>query len=228
MKKISMLTNNKLHPSTVRSNFYGYQNNNARSFSMFSAMGAATAAVNVPGGAFPSAAAAAQKIIDPSDQEEEDKPKMTWGEPTWFLLHTIAEKISEQEFQARRTDILNIIYTICTNLPCHICSDHAKEYLTTKVNFRSGGVRTRTDLKQVLFQFHNTVNQRKNYPIFTQDQLNEKYARANVKNIVYNFFANFQDKSKNPKKLSNELYRSRIVLQLKEWFKENIGIFDSP
>jgi len=158
-----------------------------------------------------------------SPPQKEDA-KMVWGEPTWFLLHTLAEKIPENTFMARREDILNVIYTICTNLPCNECSDHAKQYLTTTVNLRAA-VRTRDDLKTVLFNFHNYVNWRKKYAIFPREELDEKYARANTKNVVYNFMIHFQDKSKNPNMISTELYRSRIILQLRDWFKQNIGMF---
>lgn len=212
MKKISMLTNNRIHPSTINNELYSHQN--IKSFSMFSPTASTFISENYK--------KAVETIVE---NEEEQKPKMTWGEPTWFLLHTMAEKIPEETFQERKDDILNVIYTICTNLPCQFCSDHAKEYLSKQVNFRSGAIRTRENLKEVLFQFHNFVNRRKDYPIFSREELDVKYSRANMKNIVYNFFINFQERSKNPKTLSNELYRSRIILQLKEWFKANILLF---
>ena len=50
------------------------------------------------------------------------KKTMKWGEPTWFMFHTLAEKIKPEYFQEIRMDLLNIIYTICTNLPCPDCA----------------------------------------------------------------------------------------------------------
>ena len=84
-------------------------------------------------------------------------PKVKWGEPTWFLLHTLSVKIKDSEFGRVRQDLLNKIYAICTNLPCPTCSQHAKTYLDG-INFNS--IQTKEDLIKMLFVFHNSVNQR--------------------------------------------------------------------
>jgi hypothetical protein len=31
---------------------------------------------------------------------DENHPKMLWGEPTWLFMHTLAEKIKEEDFNA--------------------------------------------------------------------------------------------------------------------------------
>jgi len=157
--------------------------------------------------------------------EQKDDTLMTWGQPTWFLLHSIAEKINPERFENKTTrqDVLNVIYTICTNLPCPECSEHAKKYLSQTVGYTN--IRTKDELKDMLFHFHNYVNKHKKYEIFTKDELDEKYARANIKNIIYNFLVHYQEGSKNPNMISNELYRSRIISQLIEWFKTNITLF---
>ena len=170
----------------------------------------------------PSMTAAAATPAPPSEED-----KMIWGEPTWFLLHALAEKIKPADFEnnaTTRQDVLNIIYTICTNLPCPSCSEHAKTYLTQTAGYTS--IRTKDELKNMLFAFHNYVNSRKRYPIFSRDVLDEKYSRANIKNIIYNFLKYYPEGSKNPNMISNELFRSRIIAQLIEWFKTNIHLFD--
>jgi hypothetical protein len=209
MKKISMLTNKSIQPSNINPNIL-HMSKSPRPFLVFP--GATAAAMS------PAPAAAA---TPPPTQEE----KMTWGEPTWLLLHSMAEQITPDQFLAHRTDILNVIYTICRNLPCHFCAEHAKDHLN-KIQFLTGAVRTRDDLIRVLYEFHNYVNARKHYELFPVENL-EKYARTNIKNVVYNFFIHYQEKSKNPKMISNELYRSRIIIQLREWFSNNIQLFIS-
>jgi hypothetical protein len=166
----------------------------------------------------PEAAAAAAAA------EVEKKPKMLWGAPTWFLLHSLAEKISEKNFALYRQDILNIVFTICTNLPCPECSEHAKKYLNDTVRYMN--IRTKQELKHMLFEFHNYVNKHKKYAFFSREQLDEKYSRANMKNIIYNFLFFYQDKSKSSKLLATELYRTRIIQLLKEWFQTNISILE--
>ena len=93
-----------------------------------------------------------------------------------------------------------------------------------KINFNS--IRTKDDLKILLFQFHNEVNQRKGYPIFTIDELNEKYVNANTVNIIHNFMIHFKDKNRSPKLIADDLQRARIAVILREWFQKNIIYFD--
>jgi hypothetical protein len=150
-------------------------------------------------------------------------PDMPWGNPTWDVLHTMAEKIKPELFAQVRTDVLNVIFTICTNLPCPDCSEHAKKHLDS-IGFKN--IRTPEELKTAIFQFHNYVNSRKKYPIFSRDNLDEKYARVNTKKAIYYFIQHFQEGSKNPGMISQELFRTRILGQLVEWFKTNMGLFN--
>jgi len=148
---------------------------------------------------------------------------MIWGEPTWFLLHTLAEKVKDDAFPQIKDGILNTIYIICTNLPCPDCASHAQSYLDTN-RFKS--IQTKEQLKLFLFNFHNTVNMRKGYAIFTLDQLNEKYPTANTIQIIYNFFKYFAAKSKSVRMISNDLFRNRMVDSIKQWLNANIGYFN--
>ena len=52
-----------------------------------------------------------------------------WGPPTWFLFHTLAEKIKEDKFDTMKIDIINMIKRICRNLPCNDCSGHTTHNL---------------------------------------------------------------------------------------------------
>jgi hypothetical protein len=152
-----------------------------------------------------------------------NKKKMKWGEPTWFLFHTLAEKVKDEYFQSIRYELLNTIVIICKNLPCPDCANHASEYMK-KVDFNS--IRTKQDLKLMLFQFHNVVNQKKQFPLFSINDLDSKYSNANLVNIIQTFMFHFQDKSHSIRMIANDLYRSRIADQLKLWFNNNIQHFN--
>jgi len=155
--------------------------------------------------------------------EEDKKPKMLWGAPIWYLFHTLAEKVKIEAFQSIKNELLNNIYSICINLPCPMCSDHSKEYLN-KINFNA--IRSKDDLKQMLFDFHNDVNKRKFLKLFTKEELDEKYPTANTINIINNFIYHFKDRNHTPKLIASDLQRSRIVIKLNDWFKNNIQYFD--
>jgi hypothetical protein len=154
---------------------------------------------------------------------EPKKKPMKWGEPTWFVLHTLAEKIKSDKFIIIRNDLLDAIYSICTNLPCPDCANHAKKYLDA-INFKL--IKTKDHLKRVLFDFHNSVNSRKGYPIFSFEELNTKYKNAVTINIIHNFMFYFEDKHASPRMISNDMYRKRISKNLKIWFDKNIQHFD--
>ena len=87
-------------------------------------------------------------------------------------------------------------------------------------------IRTKSDLKNMLFQFHNDVNKRKGYSLFPLSELDEKYSKAITMNIIQNFMIHFQDKHRSPKLIASDLQRTRIAMKLKEWFQQNIIHFD--
>jgi hypothetical protein len=159
-------------------------------------------------------------VVSPTISQQK---KMKWGEPTWYLFHTLAEKVKEEYFHTIRYELLNTIVIICKNLPCPDCANHATEYMK-KVDFNS--IRTKQDLKLMLFQFHNVVNQKKQFPLFSINELDSKYSNANLVNIIQLFMFHFQDKHHSIRMIANDLYRSRIAEQLKIWFNNNICYFD--
>ena len=151
------------------------------------------------------------------------KKKMKWGEPTWFLFHTVAQKIKSEYFQEVKSDLLNIIFTICTNLPCPDCARHATAYING-INFKT--INSKEDLQTMLWRFHNEVNKRKGFPEFPFEQLSEKYSAANTVNVIHYFMPFFEDKHASIKMIADDLHRARVALQLKAWFNKNIGFFE--
>jgi len=164
-------------------------------------------------------------IILPSPALQSQPPStgMVWGAPTWFLLHTLAEKVKDEHFERIKIDLFRTIYTICTNLPCPDCSNHAKQYLDT-INFAL--IKTKQDLKNLLFVFHNSVNQRKGQPIYSNEDFENKYQNAVTVNIINNFLYYFSDKSRSPKLMASDLYRTRIITNIKDWLTQNMYCFN--
>lgn len=160
--------------------------------------------------------------VTPIYPAPEDK-KMKWGEPTWFFFHTIAEKVKHERFSSLKNDIIEHIKIICNNLPCPICSEHATQYMKT---ISRESIRTKNDLQLMLFQFHNVVNKKKGYTEFTYEQLKEKYPKANLVNIIYHFMGVFGEKTNNPTLIASQMYKTRFIQLLKNWFNEHINDFD--
>jgi len=150
--------------------------------------------------------------------------KMTWGEPTWLFFHTLAEKVSEDNFNVLKDELLNFIFLVSSNLPCPICSSHAIEYMKTN-NFFS--ISTKQQLNIFLFNFHNSVNKRKQYELYDYDNLHEKYSKANFFNILNNFFFHFKNNTKSIKMISEDFHRNRILFKFKNWIYNNISFFST-
>jgi hypothetical protein len=157
-----------------------------------------------------------------SNNSPEQPKKMKWGEPTWFLLHTLAEKVKEESFLQIRSELLKQIYAICTNLPCPICATHARDYLNG-INFST--IQTKDTLKKMLFTFHNVVNANKGYASFPYEDLEKKYSTAVTANIINYFFPFFQEKQYNVQLISNNVFRERITKDFKTWISLNIQNF---
>ena len=156
--------------------------------------------------------------INPSDANV-----MTWGAPTWYFLHTLAEKIHENEFALIRSDLLNIIYMIISNLPCPLCSEHGKTFLKS-INFDN--IQGKDDLKRMLFDFHNLVNTRKHFALFSYDELNDKYSKAITVSVFQNFMYYFSKKSGNIRLISEDLHRQVMLKTVKEFLQSKIIHFD--
>ena len=163
-----------------------------------------------------------QQVIQQQVIQQPVTKKMIWGEPTWVLFHTLAEKIKDEHFQQIRVELLDLIYSICSNLPCPDCANHASSYMN---NINYSTIRTKTEFKQMLYQFHNMVNKKKNVPIPSITIL-DKYKDANLISVLYAFMTIFQDKHKSIRMISNDFHRSRITLIIKSWFNKNIQYFN--
>ena len=160
----------------------------------------------------------------PPPVPEPPKPKsMKWGEPTWYFFHTIAEKIKPEFFDQNKSEIFEIIKTVCGSLPCPDCARHASEYMS-KINFAA--IRTKTDLQRMLWIFHNEVNQRKGFALFPYESLGEKYSKAITRNIIQEFIRNHEDKHASFRMIADDFYRKKITSFLRNWFISNIRIFE--
>lgn len=160
--------------------------------------------------------------IDVQPEHVPPGKKILWGEPIWFLFHTLAHKVKDESFIKIKSELLNIIFLICTNLPCPDCATHATRYLQG-INFDA--IITKDQLKDMLFNFHNSVNMKKGVPIFPRDQLDLKYNCAVTANIINNFYYNFDKTTNNQKMAANSFHRTRTIQRMKNWVANNLNNF---
>jgi hypothetical protein len=149
--------------------------------------------------------------------------KILWGPPFWFFFHTLAEKVKPELFYENRDAIFGIVREICNNLPCPTCTSHATQYLNN-INFNA--IQTKQDFVMMLFEFHNSVNKRKNIPIFPYSELQPKYEKAIFINIVNHFMHFYKIEHRVIRLMSEDLYRRRSAKSILDWLHANQHIFN--
>ena len=149
--------------------------------------------------------------------------KIIWGNTVWFLFHTLAHKIKESDFNELKNDIIYLVKTVSTNLPCPECSQDAANELN-KVKFDN--INSKEELKLLLFNFHNYVNRKLKKPIFELSQLDNKYSKANIKVIYRNFFIIFASNSNTPQLMSATFHRQHNLPKIKITLDKIISKFD--
>jgi len=152
--------------------------------------------------------------------------KMKWGEPIWTLFHTMAQKIDPKEFSRLRVEIFDLIRTVCNSLPCPDCTAHASQYVS-QVNWST--IQRKEDLINMLFVFHNSVNQRKGFPLFQRELLESTYGPKNMLEVSRIFMYHYEDKqSRGPNSaIATKFHRLRVAAELKKWFNQNIQYFNA-
>ena len=149
--------------------------------------------------------------------------KTLWGNTVWYLFHTLAYKIKDTNFNEVKNDMVYVIKTISSNLPCPDCSQDANIQLN-KVNFDN--ISSKEELKLLLFNFHNHVNRKLGKPNFEISQLDDKYSKANFNKIYNNFFIIFGSNSNTPQLMSASFHRQHNLPKIKIALDKIITKFD--
>ena len=147
-----------------------------------------------------------------------------WGPITWYLFHTLAEKVKEEHFTMLRKSLIEEIFIICCNLPCPDCANHARQKMLT---LNRDSIKTKLDLKKMLLMFHNEVNAKNKKKIFTEDDLNEKYSKANLHNIVNMFLHVWSRPNPNPKLLTVSFHKGQSLKHFLSWWNVNKQYFNN-
>jgi hypothetical protein len=138
-----------------------------------------------------------------------------------MFIHTLAEKVKDEEFPKIGQQIIANIQQICYNLPCPDCADHSRIFWS---KVKVGNIQNKTDLVNLLYVFHNCINKRKKLGPFKYSNL-AFYKTQSVVDTFNNFARNFNTKG-NMKLLTESFHRGRLLTSLKGWLMANIQSFD--
>jgi len=140
-----------------------------------------------------------------------------WGPPIWTMFHTLAEKIKEESYPTVGPMLFSFIYRIVAYLPCPECSQHAREFLG---KIGSARIKTKADLVNILYVFHNSANKRKKKPLFNAELLKETYGKRELSGVLNRFLAVYHNKG-NMKMLNESFHRNIVIRDFKKWIWEN-------
>jgi hypothetical protein len=136
-------------------------------------------------------------------------------------MHTLAAKLKESSFNVIGSHLIQVFTQICNNLPCPECSQHSKLFWSkVKIN----NIKNKTDIINLLYVFHNIVNQRKNYKAFKYENL-KYYETKNVIDTYNTFSKNFNTRG-NMNLINESFHRNMMLTSLKKWMMTNINHFD--
>ena len=145
-----------------------------------------------------------------------------WGPATWYLIHTVCEKITVKLFNEQKATVISLLKGICSNLPCGECSNHAKEYLkilTPRI------ISDKESLKMFFFTFHNKVNQRLRKPKFTNYDM---YKLTTLQKVFKYYKQQVEISTSRTNGFNNTLFMKRNIKALsdfvdKQWDGFNWG-----
>jgi hypothetical protein len=149
-------------------------------------------------------------------------PPEVWGPPTWTFLHTFVEKVKENAPVQIYEKMFFLIKMICKNLPCPYCASDATKFLN---NINLANIKSKKQLKDTIYLFHNYVNNKKKKPLFNYINM-QNYSSKNVVVAANNFIRVYHTRG-NMQQLSESFQRQLVIKTFKKWLKENIMYFNS-
>ena len=139
-----------------------------------------------------------------------------WGPPTWTMFHTLIEKLKDESYEVIGPQLFSYIRRICGYLPCPDCSQHAT---TALLNVKIESTKTKSELRNIFYAFHNFVNKRKKKPLYDFGLIN-KYETVNLLSAVNSFIAVYNTRG-NMKLLTETFQRKLILNDFKAWLSKN-------
>ena len=139
--------------------------------------------------------------------------KKDWGNISWILMHSLAQKVTENKFLNCKQILIRIIFDICNNLPCPDCREHANKLLkTSNIN----KISNKKELISFLCEFHNIVNKKLKKPTKNIEEVEKKYSGAKLNIIVITFFKVYNSVIYNEKMLADSFRRKIFLKKLLE------------
>ena len=148
-----------------------------------------------------------------------------WGNAAWFLIHTMPEKLKDEHASPNEiAELRNVLINICYNLPCPVCSSHAKSKIA-QVNLNE--ISSKEIMKNFFFKLHNTINNDLNKTTYSWQEFENRYCLANTREIVLYFIQIFRRiNSGNFKMLMTKMETDSSIDNLVNYLNHNAHKFN--
>ena len=140
--------------------------------------------------------------------------KSVWGPACWYLFHTLSFKLKITHFNELKDELLDHFISLCHNLPCPECTEHAQKELK---HLDKSKITNKRELCIYFIHFHNKVNVRNKKKPFTVDEFVSKYKTSVTRNVIANFFITMTKTDHNVKLMTNSFHRSNAMSSLNKW-----------
>ena len=147
-------------------------------------------------------------------------PPEVWGPAVWTLIHALTVRINDDAYAQVSLPLFKMIVNICKFLPCPECSSDASNFLA---KVQPSQLKTKPDLINTFYFFHNSVNSKKHKPLFKYSNLGV-YGTYRLIGVVNNFIAKYNTKG-NMKLIAESFQRQMILNQFRSWFVGSIRAF---
>ena len=147
-------------------------------------------------------------------------PPEVWGPAVWTLIHALTVRINDDAYAQVSLPLFKMIVNICKFLPCPECSSDASNFLA---KVQPSQLKTKPDLINAFYFFHNSVNSKKHKPLFKYSNLGV-YGTYRLIGVVNNFIAKYNTKG-NMKLIAESFQRQMVLNQFRSWFVGSIRAF---
>ena len=149
--------------------------------------------------------------------------KEVWGPITWSALHCLTVKIKDEYFMHQKDQLISIIISIMSNLPCPNCTAHAlgliKKYNLKRIN-------NKQILIRALFMIHNEVNERLKKSLFSYELVEPTYNLMDLKEVLGKYYDISVSQKYGEKMMIYNFHRKAFLKNFKKYIQKNIIYFD--
>lgn len=148
--------------------------------------------------------------------------KQIWGNITWKLFHCFTIKINDDATYHQIQECIDIIKSICRNLPCPICSQDAS-VLLRQVNTKL--IKNKEEFIHFVYVFHNKVNYKLKKPMFNKELLFQTYDSMSFNQVLNDFFRIYTNMKHNSNMMLYSFHRNLIVKVTREYLLKNRSLY---